>query len=259
MEELGRPLLADPTCSVFYPGKLIFCLPLSFAKCFVLYIVIHSLMSGWFAFFAAKLWRLETVAATFCGISYSMSGYVIGQHCNPIYLVSAAWLPLAIYFVDQVVRRRKRRGVVPLGVCLAMMTLGGDPQMAYHVGLASGLCAFSVAWRTGRFRFRHLASRLPRLATAGLICLGLAAVQLIPSSKWLPQTDRAYFNKPRSLLEALQNDDVATNVREALFEPPVIGMHDEYIYHFSIGPWRWPELIWPNFGGQSFPENRTLA
>jgi hypothetical protein len=87
-------------------------------------------------------------------------------------------------------------------------------------------------------------------------------VQIVPSSQWSSVSQRAVFDSPRSLYEvgrffaascrtACRGLDCWRSVRT-----PDNGRHDEHIYHFSLGPWRLAELIWPNFSGRMFPVHR---
>ena len=79
-------------------------------------------------------------------------------------------------------------------MCLALMVLGGDPQMAYHAGLLAGL----LAWfrrravksqkipppdgpQTGtRPRMPHAVVLLAIAAAAGML---LSAVQIVPARR----------------------------------------------------------------------------
>src|SRR5262245_64660707 len=45
-ENCGLPVLADTTSSVFYPGKLIFLLPIEFADRIMLYILLHVIWAA---------------------------------------------------------------------------------------------------------------------------------------------------------------------------------------------------------------------
>ena len=54
LEENGRPLLADPTASVLYPGKLVFALPCEFTSAYDLYIVAHIAGAAAAAYCAAR-------------------------------------------------------------------------------------------------------------------------------------------------------------------------------------------------------------
>ena len=96
LENLGQPLLADATAAVLYPGKLIFALPLGYDTNYKVYIVGHVLFAAISAFIAARGFGRSKYAATACAISYAFSGSVVFQYCNVIFLVGAAWLPLAM-------------------------------------------------------------------------------------------------------------------------------------------------------------------
>ena len=78
-------------------------------------------------------------ASGVAALAYAFGGAVLFQYANVVYLVGAAWLPLAILAVERVRSRPTRRDVALLGVTLAMMVLGGDPQLAYHVGIVAAL------------------------------------------------------------------------------------------------------------------------
>ena len=61
------------------------------------------------------------------------------QVTNVIYLVSAAWFPWAMICILQMVQTKHLKWALGLAMVCAMMILGGDPQMVYHVGLISAV------------------------------------------------------------------------------------------------------------------------
>ena len=68
---------------------------------------------------------MAAIAYTFCGV-------VLFLHTNAIFLVGAAWLPLAFAATERLFEHPCFRRIAALAVVWAMMILGGDPQMAYH-------------------------------------------------------------------------------------------------------------------------------
>lgn len=283
-ENCGVPLLADNTAGLLYPGKLFFALPLEFPACYKLYVMTHFLLAIGAAFALARHWKASSLAAAVCGLSYAFGGNVLIQYSNVVFLVGAAWLPLAILAADKMLRQRRVIWAFVLGAILALMVLGGDPQTAYHAGLLSAMYAL-VLWRaerrrqksegslddeeaalpSGRFFHRLLSHRMTLLSLAAVSSTMLAAVQVLPSMQWTRHSDRAAFDQPRSLYEipALlahqQNEKGAnkkTRIASGLLGTPKAGTHHRHIYLFSVGPWRLPELVWPNFSGRSFPTNR---
>ena len=358
-ENLGQPLAADATSSVFYPGKLIFVLPLSYAWAYKLYIMGHLLLAAATAYILARRWRASVEAAGVCALSFAFSGHVLFNYCNVVYLVGAAWLPIALLTAERMLVKRSPRWAVAFGVVLALMVLGGDPQMAYNAALLAVLYAAFLwrresrlransgplslwerlhisplsLWERVRVRARgetgspmfaarkpgrsatsaatsathdehpaihphpsplpegegtefdprpnplpkgegteadpqpnplpkgegsesgphhtHLPKgdgtrirprRKPRLlllVIAAATVLLLAAIQILPSLEFTHYSNRLPGSCADRLLGRLEPESQL-----------------DYVYRFSVGPWRLAEYLWPNIGGRQFPVNR---
>jgi hypothetical protein len=288
-ENCGVPVLADGTSSVFYPGKLVFAMPLSYAWNFKLYTTLHVLLAAGAAFLLARRWGASRYAAGLAAVAYAFGGSVLFQYCNVVYLVGAAWLPLALAAADRMLVDRSVRGALLLGAVLALMVLGGDPQMAYHAGLLAAGYAW-LLWRSDRranrgrsvtiqlpgkartavgsevcHQTRRMHHRFVLLSLAALAAFALSAIQVLPSSEWSRRSERAAYRSPRSIYEVpsyLARDTFEgdrSSITRGLFGEPESGMHHGHIYEFSVGPWRLPEFVWPNFSGQMFPAHRRWA
>jgi hypothetical protein len=159
-ESCGIPLLADNSSSVFYPGKLLLFLPLPYDVVYQAYIVLHLVMAAATAYRLARYFGYSVDAAALAGIGYAFSGIVLFQYCNPVFLVGAAWLPVAVELLDRTLTRRSLPAAVGVGFCLAMMVLGGDPQMAYNSGLLGTGYAL-ILWRRQRRRATGQAGEQP--------------------------------------------------------------------------------------------------
>lgn len=224
-------------------------------------------------------------AAVVCAVSYACGGSVLFQIYNVVFLVSAAWLPLAFLTAERMLAERSWKQSVWFGVTLAMMTLGGDPQTAYHAGLLALLYACFVkrpepeveqlmaSSKSHRFRLvRRLAvSRAGLLGLAAGVGGLLAAIQILPAWEWNRVSDRAAFDRPRSLHEARsylsdwiagrahkyqEFSDISQEMAQGIFGPPEPETHHAAIYDYSLSPRRLAEAVWPNFSGRLFPENR---
>jgi hypothetical protein len=280
---LGEPLAADATAAVFYPGKLIFALPLGYDANYKLYIVAHVLLCGVTALMAARGFHRSWPAATLCALSYAFSGSVLFGYCNVVYLVGAAWLPLALLAIDRTLVRRNWRWAIALGVVLALMIFGGDPQLAYHAGLVAALYCIVLCCRggqntTARERNRSKATytgwrRLLLLVFAGATAFLLAAVQILPSAEWARHSTRAHSDSARNIYElfALASyESPSRDLRPSFLlaalapretRPPRVNLllgqlqpgHHEDSYQFSVAPWHLATFIWPNCLGQEFP------
>ena len=274
------PGLADATSRVFYRGKLVFVLPLAYATRYKLYVTGHVLLAAGAAFCLARRWRASPTAAGLCAVSYAYGGNVLFQYANVVFLVGAAWLPLAFLAADRMLVDRRLGRAVALGAVLALMVLGGDPQAAYNAGLFVVL----YAWLVGRTRRRGArgqttqaepngaAPARPRgfwghratlLATAAIAAAALSAVQISPSLQWTRRSHRAVYGAPRSVYEipaALQRAapvEAPRRIARGLFGVPTGGTHHAHIYHFRFGPWTLAGLLWPHCSGRRFPLHRA--
>jgi len=261
-ENLGQPLAGNPTASVFYPGKLIFALPLDYTWAYKIYVMAHVLLAATAAYRLARHFDASVYAAGVCAISYAFSGNVLFQYCNVVFLVGAAWLPLAMLSAYRMLVEKSPHRAVAFGTVLGLMVLGGDPQMAYNAGLLAAAYALWLWWtvvgcvqRTTKqaehnghkssanpsVRCTHPTRTRPALlALAAVIGLVLSAVQVLPSMEFASRSGRHADRSVDSLLG----------------KGPDPGTHGEHIYHFSVGPWRLTEYLWPNFGGRQFPIHR---
>ena len=271
-DDFGRPVVADGSSSVFYPGKLIFWLRfLDYPTRFGIFVSIHVLFAAFAAYWAGLVFRCRPRGAAVAAISFAFGGPVLFQTSNVIFLVSAAWLPVAMGFLWKLISRGHFRDALGGGMASAMMILGGDAQMAYHVFLLAGavlvcrLVGRCVRWRRRPGESKSLGPHagLSLARTAVLVALlvtmacGLAAVQILPTWQWGKNSWRKSRVHPRSLIEAVapQPEESDRDFTQGLLGEPVAGTHHEQLYQFSLPPWSVAELVWPNVSGKNFPNN----
>ncbi len=253
----GTPVVGDASASVFYPGKLIFTLPLPFALRYNLYVAGHLLLAAVASFWVARRYGFSAAAAALAAASFSFGGHILAQTSNVVFLVGAAWLPFAWLAMDRLLfAKRTTAAIAGLATALAMMILGGDPQLALHTIVLGSVAA--LCFRRSKYSTRL--RRLSLLAVATLCALLLSAVQVLPSRTWSANSERKLHDTPRSLwqIPAWMNEhpDVsATSVVTGLAASANPGTHDHQIYVFSVAPWRWGELLWSNYGGGWWPTN----
>ncbi|MCL2305974.1 MAG: hypothetical protein FWC43_11585, partial [Planctomycetaceae bacterium] len=236
-ENIGQPLAANPVCSVFYPVKLIFFLPIDFVLAYHLFVIVHVWLAALTAYRLARHWKRSETAAVFAGLCYAFGGIVLFQHNNVPFLIGSAWLPEAIRAADRLLiacrhrtttGNRLRRGAIALSLVVSLMTLGGDIQCVYHTLLMIGLLIFLRRKRVQRRLF------LQATVLSGILIFLLTAVQVIPFWEFMRSCDRAAHAN-----ESIEYTDT----------------HEYMRYDYSSGPWRWIEFIWPNIDGQKFPVN----
>ena len=275
-DNLGQPLLANVPSAVFYPVKLIFLLPFDYVVKYNWYIVSHLLVAAATCYWCGRQWGISRQGALLATLSYVLSGSILSQYCNVIYLVGAAWMPLALWAAERMWHGTGSHGYLVWGVSVALMVLGGDPQAAYHAALASVLFAILVYWRdrnaigaTSCFRHDEAVnlSRWRRylwLASLAVVTgAALSAVQILPSLEWARYSDRSNHMQPHTvwqLAEEISRRVVGTQGKIftgsehlGIVGKLPQGTHQAHAYDFSNGPWRFVELVWPNFGGCQYP------
>ena len=258
-DNLGLPLAASPTASVWYPGKLVFFLPSGFDWAYRLYLVGHVLLAAWSAYRLARHWQSSVEAAGICALAYAFGGSLLYQYANVVYLVGGAWMPLVLLAAERWFAGR-RAACLGLALALAMMILGGDPQAAYHA-----LLLIAARWAFGeqgvgqRGALTVLVSGLKIVLTPFCLAVALAAVQVLPAWEFAWRSERAVSGGARSLWDVPQA--LASSGPRPMAERPIgdgllcrgTDPHLDQVYQFSLAPWRLTELVWPNCGGRQFP------
>ncbi|MDB4971037.1 MAG: hypothetical protein JWN44_6726, partial [Myxococcales bacterium] len=199
---LGRPFAGMVQPGVFYPLDVVMLLP--FPRGLDAFFALHAFIAA----FGMRAWlRARTnheLAATFGGALFALSGYFVSMLIgNGSYAVGAAWIPWALAAVART-DAAPRPEVARLGVAVALMILGGDPQAAW---LAGGLVLVEAATSPARRRALGVAAGGLALAVA------LAAVQIGPALEvaaigragGVALTDALHFSfPPVRLLEFIQ-------------------------------------------------------
>ena len=247
--DFGYPVVADGSSSVFYPGKLIFFLRfLDYPIRYGWYLSLHVLLAVFGGYTFARRLGADRLGATLSGFAYGFGGSVLFQVCNVIYLVSAAWLPFGLAAIWSMSKCSKAKHPIAAAVVAALMILGGDPQMAYVLGVIAGATsACALMHRRRRFRLakrkllvRSMLQHAKRLAIFVVLTGLLASVQILPTYFWAQQSSRLpdQFDLVSLSLEATRGS--ALNA----------------VYQFSQPPWSFAELVWPNVSGKPYPIHR---
>lgn len=254
-EERGRPLLADPTAGVLYPGSLLFLLPVRFEVLWPTYLLAHLFIAAAGSYRMARQCSFHPASAALASLGYAFGGHVLFQVHNLPYLLGAAWLPWALAEAIRLLEKPRASAVAGLAVFWALIVLAGDLQTAYLAGLASLFAWVCFAQRSPH-RFGSLsadprsghpaASRLAMLLGGLTLGLALSTVQWLPTWYWSQQSARWTLdarvegNSPTPA-DASQ-EDAASEIVAA-----------ELRYDYSVGPWRWLELFLPNASGHFTP------
>jgi hypothetical protein len=171
----GAPFQAAPDSGIFYPLNWTY-LFLSMPWAWTLTLAIRMFLA---ATFMALLIRalggslagcvVAGVVFACCGFITVWQGHIIGD--------SAIWLPMVCYSVYRLHRTHSFASVALAAVSFAMPVLAGHPETAAHLTLVG--CVFALVLGGRRF--------LSMFALAGVLGIGLAAVQIVPTVQWLTE------------------------------------------------------------------------
>lgn len=181
----GEPVLANPNFLFFYPDTILYAvLPVNLA--YSLHYVLHFALAAAGTYLAARAWNLTRSAAFFAGVIFAFSGPLLslGNFYNEV--ACAAWIPWALLATHYAVARRSRRGWTLLAMIFALQFLASEPMTllaSYALCLAYALVKVAVEAKVRRFGAG--AGVVGRFILVGLLMLGIAAIQLLPSLELL--------------------------------------------------------------------------
>lgn len=190
----GQPLLANLNNTALYPGNLLY-LALSPVTAFNLEIVLHFALSGVFGYLAARVVSLSPAASLlsavvleFCGLTLSMANLV-----NRLYALP--WTVASLLFWALFLKERRAVWLGALAGAGALLCLSGFPEL--FALNAAVLVVWTIA---AEGRGLSCVTSLVRLAAAGVLAIGLAAIQLVPTA-FLVRTSERVGSGPRDPLQ----------------------------------------------------------
>ncbi|RMF03837.1 MAG: hypothetical protein D6768_04935, partial [Chloroflexi bacterium] len=127
----GTPLLANLQSAVFYPPNLML-LGLPTEHALTAHVVLHLILAGLLMAAYARRLGLAPFAATVAGLSYMLSGYLVGRSQFPPMVAAAAWLPLLLLLADRLATARTVKNTVWLALAVAAQFLAGHAQLWFY-------------------------------------------------------------------------------------------------------------------------------
>lgn len=173
----GQPLLSNFQSSVFYPLNIFYFLT-SAQNAWILLIVIQPFLGGIFMYLLLKSLKIEKISALFGSTTFMFSSYLITWMENGNIAHSYIWLPLSIWSVNNFFDVKKYRYLIFLLLSLTLSVLGGHPQTAIYVFIATYLFWAFKIFSTGKsLKVNTLILFIVTLAT-----LSICAIQLLPTA-----------------------------------------------------------------------------
>lgn len=227
----GAPLLANLQTGFFYPPNLLyFVLPVEHAL--TVSVAFHLMLAGVLMVLFTRQLGLQPFAATISGLTYMLSGYIVGRTQFVVMVNAAAWYPLVLFFCERLVTRRNKRDVLWLGLTLAVQLLAGHAQLWFY-----------TLWLAGAYLiFRTLQlSRSTNLQPAG-------QVSQIPQGRFAV-SNLLWFGLAVALAVLLSMAQILPTAEFTLQSPRNSGAETTFALTYSFWPWRLVTLLAPNFFG----------
>src|SRR5262249_50409990 len=139
----GLPFLANTEVGLLYPGHVVFAL-LPREPALLASVLLHLAVAGAGTFLLCREIGTGVPAALSGALAFQLGNYVVQfAGWGPIHRSTYAWMPVAAWRAERLVRRPSGRGAVALAVVLAVQLLAGFVQIAYYT---YGLVALRIAW-----------------------------------------------------------------------------------------------------------------
>jgi hypothetical protein len=182
----GFPLLAEFQSAVFYPPTVLFYFLPFFSALRTSY-VLHFAIAACGSYVLLRSWKYPRYICIIGGMLFSFGGTTVSLTNLLNHFQSAVWLPWMIYCWERAVQRKRWSSIVGFSIIALCQLLAGSPE----IFLLSLALVVADAIRISGYRcFRDLWSVVAVLGISGLIILGLAMVQILPTMELLLQSRR---------------------------------------------------------------------
>ncbi len=206
----GFPLYADIEAAVFYfPSLLMGLLFGSGVWALELQLILYVALGGVGMYGLLRHLGSSVLAALFAGAAWLLSGVLWAHSLHVSIIQSAAWLPLVLWTFDQCLARGKIRWAALSGALLALVFLGGHPQIWAYVVIALAVWG-GVHARPITRNGPGLGRMLGFFALTMFTALGLAALQLIPAAELSRVSVRYHVSETFLFEDALPPDHLLT-------------------------------------------------
>ncbi|MBD3675466.1 MAG: YfhO family protein [Planctomycetaceae bacterium] len=221
---LGYPQLAESQTGVFYPFHLLFYSTLSLNDAYHINQLVHYIIAFAGMALLARSFGLSLRAALLASLVY-VYGWFPPRNCLEWAIIGGAWLPWAIWSLNEFLTTRRRRYLIGLSIFLGLQLLPGHFVIAFLTILTALAFTFARLWWIPAFDADREATparpgkKLPLLLAVGM-AIGcaflLAGVQLLPT--WQLKRDS-------------QRENAVHDVGYGHLPPPYLAQ--------VIMPWKW--------------------
>ena len=184
----GMPFQAEPQTALFYPLHVLYYV-FSTPTAWSLALILRMLFGAMFMTLLMRSIGATRAGAVASGIAFAFGGFMVAWQ-GAVMGDAVMWLPLVCYSIHKLQTNRSRGSLGLTAFAFAMPVLAGHPETAVHVTL-TGIAAALLLWVFPADRkFRFDTRFLLLFSVAGVIALGLSAIQLLPTLEWVTRSGR---------------------------------------------------------------------
>ena len=226
---MGAPLFANYQSALLYPPNLLIwmgaacCSIKGIAVSQTILVMLHLIVSGIGMVYLIREIGFGKLAQTICGLSFSLSGYLISRASFLSMNAVLAWLPWLLWCSLRWMRALEMGNRKEFGkyvgfhlIILAFQLLGGHAQLTWYTQLM--IVVWVLIFTLGGKK-EFIWKKLATLGLISLIAIGLCAVQLVPTAEYLLQSQRSQ------------------------------AVDESYALNYSFWPWRLLTLFSPDLFG----------
>ena len=206
----GYPVAADPQAQTWYPLAFLFSL---FPNSWNVYVISGYVLSGCFMFGYVCAITQSRMAGLIAGVSYSLSGFMIGRLVQIPLIHAAVWLPL-IFWVLEKTRENSSAGWTVMGsLAFACSFLGGHTQIFFYGMIVASAYVVYMGWHLENRRW----SNYWNFAWMVLMGVGLICIQLLPTLELAEWSSRAELSYSEFVRYSLSPGEILTLLFPYLF------------------------------------------
>ena len=186
-QDCGQPFFGVSQTGLLYPLNAVFLL-LPREPALIASLAVHLFIAGAAFYVLCRELSLEPFAALSGALVFQLAGTAVQLGSwNPTIIATYAWMPVALWSTERLLKRPTARGAICLGSILTVQLLPGYPQILFFT---VQLIALRVAWAIVARQTPRPAALAMASAVAVVLPILLAAVQFLPSLEVLRQSVR---------------------------------------------------------------------
>lgn len=128
----GFPLMASSQPGALYPLNIALILLFPAHIAYNLDVVLHIALAGFFTYLYARKIRIEVFPSFIAGSIFAFLGYLMPHIMHLSVLHTAVWLPLILYFFENLRVRTGLRSALSASIPIAMQIFAGHPQIYFY-------------------------------------------------------------------------------------------------------------------------------